>query len=320
MRDSEANQTKTTERKPPGIKSADFFPAQSPRAAGRSAELQPARRGVSGAWPQQPSSAPPRRLIRTRGAAGCERASALDWSRCRRRRRRRSRSRSRRPRRLRAALSRRAAGRCRGRPERAPGREPRAFVRAPRWVRLAHLLCTQRLGARGRPVPAGATARPTGRPPCSDPRREGPPGGKGRRASPPRGRRWAGVPACAGGRRAGRWACGEPGPPRAVPGTSPGCGVGAWQGSRAGVAESRGCRGWWGAAREASLRGRSARLIVASSALKMERPCLERGCAAHRVRRARPDAEPWAAGSPPAAPTAAEPPPPGQTEDGPRGL
>lgn len=75
-----------------------------------------------------------------------------------------------------------------------------------------------------------------------------------------------------------------------------------------------------GAAREASLSGRSARLIVASSALKMERPCLERGCAAHRVRRARPDAEPWAPGSPPAALAAAEPPPPGQTEEGPWGL
>lgn len=57
---------------------------------------------------------------------------------------------SRRLRRLWAVLSRPAAGRRRSRPERAPEREPRAFVRAPRWVSLPHLLCTQRLRARGR--------------------------------------------------------------------------------------------------------------------------------------------------------------------------
>uniref|UniRef100_A0ABI7XVP4 Family with sequence similarity 107 member B n=1 Tax=Felis catus TaxID=9685 RepID=A0ABI7XVP4_FELCA len=91
---------------------------------------QPARRG--GVWaglPQsRPAPAPPRRLIRSRGAAGCERA-AQRWTgrRCRRRQ-------SRRPRRLGAALSCRVAGRRRGRPERAPGREPRAFVSAPRGL------------------------------------------------------------------------------------------------------------------------------------------------------------------------------------------
>lgn len=61
-----------------------------------------------------------------------------------------------------------------------------------------------------------------------------------------------------------------------------------------------------GAASAASLVGRSAQLIVASPALKMERPCLE-GCAAHWLRRARPDAEPRAPGSPLAALAAEEP-------------
>lgn len=119
-----------------------------------------------------------------------------------------------------------------------------------------------------------------------------------------------------GGGRAG-----SPGHPAPCRGRARGAGSGRGRGRARGYPRLGSAGdGGVGAAREASLSGRSARLIVASSALKMERPCLERGCAAHRVRRARPDAEPWAPGSPPAAPAAAEPPPPGQTEEGPWGL
>lgn len=158
----------------------------------------------------------------------------------------------------RAALSCWAAGCRRRHPERAPGREPRAFVRAPRWVRLQHLLCTQRLGAEGRRGARqgyGTAAHPALTPGSRLSQWEGPPGFPSSRLALGRGSLRAGV---GGLRCAGRWASGEPRPPRAVQGTGPACGVGAWQGPRAGsprypgVQEIRGAppvRRAWAAAR-----------------------------------------------------------------------
>ncbi|CAD7679071.1 unnamed protein product [Nyctereutes procyonoides] len=114
---------RTLSEVPRGRGRAPLGAAASPERRARS-QRGAARRGGAGRGrgrgfrrPPRPRTpppphapAPPRRLIRTRGAAG----------------------RSRRPRRLGAALRSRAAGRRRGRPQRAPGREPRAFVSAPR--------------------------------------------------------------------------------------------------------------------------------------------------------------------------------------------
>lgn len=141
-----------------------------------------------------------------------------------------------------------------------------------------------------------------GRPPCLDPRPEGLRGRKGRRAVPP-GLPWGGrVPVRARGRHAGRWAFEEPGATQRRTGGGPGARARGVAGGHAQwFWEPRGAGEPGDAGREASPGGHTARLIVAFSALKMERPCLEQGCAAHPVRRTRPDAEPWALGSPLAA-------------------
>lgn len=216
---------------------------------------------MSGACPRachqqtRPTLSPPRRLIRTRGAAGCERA-ALRRTGSRRRRL------SRRPRRLRPPI---AAGRLRGRPERAPGRAPRAFVRAQRWVCLPHLLCTQRLGARGRRGARRghcAAARPASTPDLRV-------SGAGRVAGLP-------LPACpgAGGSLYAREDCTpgggrarSPGPPSAVPGADAGRGPGAWRGVTRSGSGSPGVRGSRG-----TPRGRRAPAATLLGLLLLSRP------------------------------------------------
>lgn len=136
-------------------------------------------------------------------------------------------------------------------------------------------------------MPAGETARPQ---PSPDPRPQGLPGWPGHRASPPRcrpsERRGLCGGGCCGRKRATRRAVGVQGsrviPCRARGGRR----AGAWRAPALVTPRGRVAGEAGDIAREGSPGCRSAWLIVASSARKMERPCLEPGCAAHPVRRA----------------------------------
>lgn len=89
-----ANQTKTTEGKPPEPNPLTFsrYSPSGPRSGARSSS----QRGGAcpRAWPRQPrpAPAPPRRLIRTLRAAGCERAAQRRTGSSRRQNRRPGRS------------------------------------------------------------------------------------------------------------------------------------------------------------------------------------------------------------------------------------
>lgn len=89
-----ANQTKTTEEKPPEPNPLTF--SRCSPSGPWSGEPSSSQRGGAcpRAWPQQsrPAPAPPRRLIRTRGAAGCERAAQRRTGSSRRRSHRPGRS------------------------------------------------------------------------------------------------------------------------------------------------------------------------------------------------------------------------------------
>lgn len=89
---------------------------------------------------------------------------------------------------------------------------------------------------------------------------------------------WAREGDAQGGGRAGRSSH-----PASFPGRAQGRGV---AGARLGDPRRRVAEEAGDTAREWSPGCRSLWLIVASSALNMERPCLEPGCAAHRLRRA----------------------------------
>lgn len=224
------------------------------------------------ASPTPRPTAPPHRLIRPRGAAGCERAAAR-WSG-------RLRRGSSLPHSPRAAQSRR------GRPERAPGREPRAFVCAPRWVAFRAYFAHKDWAPGGGGCPPERlcccpVSRPPARGPPASPPRDGRPRGRAVGRGSSRARE---------GRRAGRWACGEPRSSRRARGGPRGAGPGRG-GGRLGGPRPGGCCGG-GGRREGGEPGGCSALLIVFLALKMERPCLERGCTAHRLRCARPDAEP----------------------------
>lgn len=277
--------TKATEGKLPEPNSQTFseVPRLSPGAVqsgdcSGKAGLQASAAGRGGAGPGRglgssprptPHPAPP--LNSDARGQGCERAALRRWSS--------NLLLSRLQRRVRA-WSRGASERRRSRRERAPRREPSAFVRAEVGSPPALTLHTK-TGSSGEALcPPGDCAAPA----LLRPRPQGPPGDQSYRASPLRSRRLSGaggeegVAASARKRSSGRWACGVRWSPHVVPGkgAGPGC-----AGTRRSDPGPEGSWGGGGRREGGNPDCRSGRLIVASSALKMKRPRLERGYAAH---------------------------------------
>lgn len=304
---SEASQTNATQGKPPGTKPPDFLVAPCGRG---SAGPRPARRGGAGAGPPRRRHAPrpPRRLIRTRGAAGVKSCPASDGPQ--------------------PPSEPRPRRRCRPEPRGAPERRrSRGGSRAPLCARRGGFASRTyfahkdwELGGGGCPRGDGAAPRPA---PTPGSRTPGPPAGVtagllyGGRPSEHSGPWGGGCCEREETRRAvGRAGCA--GHSASCPGRAQGPGV---AGPRRGDPGPEGCwAAWERGARAAALIG----LLLISGPWKWRDPSwsgISRPPGAPRAVRCRALGARLAPRCPGRLDTRSGPrePPPGQTKEGPRG-